>query len=42
MDVRTVVEVAGRRWCGTVLSRTLKGSHGHPGLRLLLLQDPDH
>ena len=29
MDVRTV-EVAGTSWCGTVLSRTLEGSHGHP------------
>ena len=24
------VEVAGTSWCRTVLSRTLKGSHGHP------------
>ena len=28
MDVRTVVEATS--WCGTVLSRTLAGSHGHP------------
>ena len=29
MDARTVGEVAGTNWCGTVLSRTLTGSHGH-------------
>ena len=35
MDLRIVVEVAGTSLCGTVLGRTLEGSHGHPRFSFL-------
>ena len=39
MDVRTVVEVTGTSWCGTVPSRTLEDSHGHPRFSFLFPTD---